>query len=72
MDNLNNEEIFDKEVKNATYRLLKDDVYIEVFDSLSQVLKESSTDQIFNTLIANVDDETLVKILKDLQKNENI
>lgn len=68
MDILNNEEIFDKEVQNKTYRLLKDEVYTKVFNSLSQTLKESSSDQIFNALVANVDDETLVKILKFLQE----
>lgn len=72
MDNLNDKKIFDEDVKNTTYRLLKDDVYMEVFDSLSQVLKECSSEQIFNALITNVDDETLVKILRELEEKNNI
>lgn len=72
MDILNDKKIFDEDVKNTTYRLLKDDVYMEVFDSLSQVLKECSSEQIFNALITNVDDETLVKILRELEEKNNI
>lgn len=60
--------IFDEKFETKTNRLLKDDVYIQTFILLDELLKNSSSDKIFDAIISTVDDESLVKICKLLKK----